>query len=136
MKKISTETAYFISSLKCHADTIAQCIRDHWANRKRLALVSGYLLSWKITAAVRKDHAPENLGILRHMAINLLKKEKSLKGGIQTKRLKAAWDHDYLLKSLALKVYLRLPCRIPRGNRITFLSSFAGNAKSRISIGG
>jgi hypothetical protein len=34
------------------------------------------------------------------MAINLLKRETSLKGGIQTKRLKAAWDHDYLLKVL------------------------------------
>jgi hypothetical protein len=34
------------------------------------------------------------------VAINLLKREKSLKGGLQTKRLKAAWDHDYLLKIL------------------------------------
>jgi hypothetical protein len=33
------------------------------------------------------------------MAINLLKRE-TLKGGIQTKRLKAAWDHNYLLKVL------------------------------------
>jgi hypothetical protein len=48
----------------------------------------------------RKDHAPENFGILRHIAINLLKQEKSLKGGMQTKRLKAAWDHNYLLKIL------------------------------------
>ena len=35
------------------------------------------------------------------MAMNLLKQEKSLKGGIQTKRLKAAWDQSYLLKILA-----------------------------------
>ena len=39
--------------------------------------------------------------ILRHMAIDLIKREKSLKGGIQTKRLKAAWDHSYLLKILS-----------------------------------
>jgi hypothetical protein len=39
---------------------------------------------------VRKDHAPKNLGILRHMAINMLKREKSLKGDMQTKRVKAA----------------------------------------------
>jgi len=50
---------------------------------------------------VRKDHAPENFGIIRHMAINLLKHETSFKGGIQTKRLKAAWDHNYMLKVLA-----------------------------------
>ncbi|MCL4500736.1 MAG: ISAs1 family transposase, partial [Deltaproteobacteria bacterium] len=47
-----------------------------------------------------KDHGPENLAILRHLATNMLKRENSLKGGIQTKRLKAAWDHAYLLKVL------------------------------------
>ena len=36
------------------------------------------------------------------MAINLLKQENSLKGGLQTKRLKAAWDHDYLLKIITI----------------------------------
>jgi hypothetical protein len=43
----------------------------------------------------------ENLAILRHLATNLLKRENSLTGGLQTKRLKAAWDHAYLLKVLA-----------------------------------
>jgi heterodisulfide reductase subunit B len=38
------------------------------------------------------------------MATNLLKREKSLKAGLQTKRLKAAWDHDYMLKEIARKV--------------------------------
>ncbi|BBO88480.1 hypothetical protein DSCOOX_16600 [Desulfosarcina ovata subsp. ovata] len=50
---------------------------------------------------VRKDHALENFVILRHMAMNLLKREKTLKGGIQTKRLKAAWDENYLIKILS-----------------------------------
>ncbi len=98
--KKSTEASYFISSLENNASTIAHAIRDHWG------IENG--LHWCLDIAfredhsrVRKDHAPENFGILRHMAINLLKQEKSLKGGIQTKRLKAAWDHNYLLKILA-----------------------------------
>jgi predicted transposase YbfD/YdcC len=97
--KTSTETAYFISSLKCHAPTIAQSIRDHWAIENDLHWCLDICFR-EDHCRVRKDHAPENLGILRHMAINLLKREKSLKGGLQTKRLKAAWDHDYLLKIL------------------------------------
>lgn len=95
----STEAAYFISSLENHATTIAKSVREHWG------IENG--LHWCLDVAfredqcrVRKDHAPENFGILRHMATNLLKQEKSLKGGMQTKRLKAAWDHDYLLKVL------------------------------------
>lgn len=97
--KTSIEKAYFISSLKNHAPAIAKAIREHWSIENDL--------HWCLDISfredhcrVRKNHAPENFGILRHMAINLLKREKSLKGGLQTKRLKAAWDHDYLIKIL------------------------------------
>jgi predicted transposase YbfD/YdcC len=98
--QISTEASYFISSLENHAPTISKAIRDHWGIENSL--------HWCLDVSfredhcrVRKDHAPENFGILRHMATNLLKREKSLKGGIQTKRLKAAWDYNYLLKVLS-----------------------------------
>lgn len=49
---------------------------------------------------VRKNHAVENLAVLRHMALNLLKNEKSAKGGIDPKRLQAGWNKDYLLAIL------------------------------------
>ncbi len=38
--------------------------------------------------------------VLRRIALNQLQREKTLKGGIKTKRLKAGWDHPYLLKVL------------------------------------
>jgi predicted transposase YbfD/YdcC len=98
--KASVETSYFVSSLDNQAPTLAKAIREHWG------IENG--LHWCLDIAfredhcrVRKDHAPENLAILRHLATNMLKRETSLKGGMQTKRLKAAWDHDYLLKVLS-----------------------------------
>lgn len=97
---VSNETSYYISSIDSQDPAIAKAIRQHWG------IENGLHWCLDITfredhCRVRKDHAPENFGILRHMAINLLKREKSLKGGLQAKRLKAAWDHNYLLKILA-----------------------------------
>jgi len=37
---------------------------------------------------------------LRHIAVNLLKQERSCKLGIKSKRLKAGWDESYMLKVL------------------------------------
>lgn len=97
---ISNDTSYYISSLNSKDSAIAKAIRQHWG------IENG--LHWCLDVTfredhcrVRKDHAPENFSILRHMAINLLKREKSLKGGLQTKRLKAAWENNYLMKILA-----------------------------------
>ena len=68
---------------------MGQSIREHWVIENDLHWCLD--ISFKEDhCRVRKDNAPKNFGILRHMAINLLKKEKSLKGGTQTKRLKAA----------------------------------------------
>jgi hypothetical protein len=49
---------------------------------------------------VRKDHGPENFTLLRHIALNLLKQEKTCNRGIKGKRLLAAWNPYYLLKVL------------------------------------
>jgi len=49
---------------------------------------------------VRVDHGPENFALLRRLALNLLKRETTHKHGTQAKRLKAAWDANYLLKVL------------------------------------
>ena len=50
---------------------------------------------------LRKDHGAQNFAILRHIALNLLKQETTCKLGVFNKRLKAAWDLDYLRTVLA-----------------------------------
>jgi predicted transposase YbfD/YdcC len=96
---LSKEKSYFISSLKNDAQTIAKAVRSHWGIENSMHWCLDVCFR-EDHCRVRKDHAPQNMAVLRHMALNLLKREKSLKGGIQAKRLKAAWDHGYLLKIL------------------------------------
>ena len=49
----------------------------------------------------RMDNGPHNLAVLRHMALNVMGREES-KTSLRAKFKKAAWDHDYLVKLLAL----------------------------------
>ena len=94
------EERYYISSLDKQAQRINQVVRSHWGIETKLHWVLDIAFR-EDDSRVRKGHAPENLAILRHIALNKLKNEKSLKRGIKTKRKKAGWDHDYLIKVLA-----------------------------------
>jgi len=95
----SSEISYHISSLDNNAKKLAAAIRGHWGIENSLHWTLDVSFQ-EDQSRVRKNHAPENLVVLRHIALNLLKREKLFKGGIQSKRLKAAWDHDYLIKIL------------------------------------
>jgi SOS response regulatory protein OraA/RecX len=50
---------------------------------------------------IRNGNAPQNLATVRHIALNLLNQEKTVKAGVKRKRNKAGWDNEYLEKVLA-----------------------------------
>lgn len=93
----SVDTSYYISSLGSDAKELAKAVRGHWGIENSLHWVLDIAFR-EDESRIRKNHAPENFAILRHMALNLLKKESSVKKSIKTKRLKAGWDNRYLLK--------------------------------------
>jgi len=99
----STETSirYYISSVKDTSTYFQHAIRSHWAIENKL--------HWTLDVAFGEDasrkrtgNAARNFSTLLKIALNLLKNEKSNKVGVKGRRLKAAWDEDYLNKVLNL----------------------------------
>ena len=96
----SVERRYYLSSLAGDAAQLSDAIRSHWGVENGL--------HWCLDIAFREDESrirkgagDQNFAVLRHLALNLLKQEKTAKVGIKAKRLKAGWDEAYLLKVLA-----------------------------------
>jgi len=100
-EKQTMHVRYYISSLPSNAKRILEAVRKHWSIENKLHWVLDVAMN-EDHSRVRKDQAPENLAVLRHIALNLLKQEKTAKGGLHAKQLQAGWKEDYLLKVLAI----------------------------------
>lgn len=105
-EKIEQQTRYYISSLDLKttsAQSMNQIVRSHWGIENQL--------HWSLDVAFKEDYsrvrqgfADQNLARLRRLVLNLLKQDKKSKLGIQNKRMKAAWDQEYLIRILNSEV--------------------------------
>lgn len=98
-RKTEVTIRYFISSCTTSAQAFLKYIREHWQIENGLHWVLDIAFR-EDESRIRKDHAPQNMAVLRHMALNLLKQETSVKVGVAAKRKMAGWDNDYLFKVL------------------------------------
>jgi predicted transposase YbfD/YdcC len=97
--KTTAETRFYIGRIGGDAQRFAWAARNHWG------IENG--LHWCLDIAFREDEsrlrdrqAANNLAVMRHIALNLLKKDTTIQGGIKTKRLVAGWDEDSLANLL------------------------------------
>jgi predicted transposase YbfD/YdcC len=97
--KTETETRFYITSLKPDAARLNGAIRQHWSIENKLHWVLDVGFGEDLDHK-RAGNAAQNFSVLNRIALNLLKQDKSSKRGIHGKRLKAAWNNDYLLQLL------------------------------------
>jgi predicted transposase YbfD/YdcC len=97
--KTEFQVKYYISSLPSDAASILNASRSHWGIENQVHWVLDIAFR-EDECRLRKDNGAQNFAVLRHIALSLLKQERTLRRGIRTKRLKAAWDQQYLCKVL------------------------------------
>ncbi len=98
--KTTTEMAYYLLSTPLAAERFNEVVRSHWGVENQL--------HWRLDVVMNEDqdrtglgNGPENLAVLRHMAINAMQKEGS-KGALRGKFKRAGWNDAYLTRLLAL----------------------------------
>jgi predicted transposase YbfD/YdcC len=96
----SLEHRYYISSsCKRNAEYFLKSTQNHWAIENKLHWVLDVAFR-EDEARIRKGNGAANFSLLRHIAVNLIKHEKTAKVGVKIKRQMAGWDNSYLKKVL------------------------------------
>jgi predicted transposase YbfD/YdcC len=96
--KATSESAYDLLSTALSSERFNEVVRGHWGVENRL--------NWRLGVVLNEDQdrtrlgGPNNLAVLRHMALNVMQKDSS-RGSPRGKFKRAGWDDTYLAKPLA-----------------------------------
>jgi predicted transposase YbfD/YdcC len=97
--KTAVEVHYYLTSLAGGGQQFGEAVRTHWSVENGLHWVLDVAFQ-EDQSRLRRDHAAENMAVLRHLALSLLRQESTCTNGVKVKRRKAALDEDYLTKVL------------------------------------
>lgn len=92
---------YFITSLPARVGPFAHAVRSHWQIENACHWTLDVVFD-EDQNRTRRDAGPKNLATLRRWALSLLRQDTTQKIGLQTRRLIAGWDPDYLLHLLRI----------------------------------
>jgi predicted transposase YbfD/YdcC len=97
--KQARSVRYFLASKPFSAAELNRLARGHWGIENALHWVLDVVMN-EDQARARKDHAPENLALLRRFALNIIKQNRD-KGSNRLKFKRAGWDNRFLRKLFA-----------------------------------
>jgi predicted transposase YbfD/YdcC len=100
---VSQETRYFISSSLVPAERMLAAVRLHWGIENQLHWVLDMSFG-EDQSRIRKGNAPSNVGIIRHAALNMIRRSKTKRMSIKRMRKAAGWD-DALLTDILAQVF-------------------------------
>ena len=89
---------WFLLSRPLTPERLIQVARAHWTIENQLHWVLDVVLE-EDAARSRKDNAPQNLALLRKLALNILRSHPA-KGSIKGKIKRAGWNDEFLLSML------------------------------------
>ncbi len=99
--KKKNQTRYFISSLLTDAKSLAEVIQTHWTIENQLNWVLDVQFS-EDDSRIRMENSPENMAIIRQLALSLLNQDTTSKKSIKSKQNQAGWNNEYLFQLLTV----------------------------------
>jgi predicted transposase YbfD/YdcC len=93
--KITVERRHFISGLPADARQFAKAVRSHWSIENPLHYVPDMSFG-EDGSRLRKDKRPENMAILRKVALTAARTDSETKSSIIGRRKQMAWSNEYL----------------------------------------
>lgn len=98
-KPAETITRYFLLSTPLSAERLLRVVRDHWSIENQLHWVLDVVLN-EDAARNRAGHGPENIAIIRKLALNALRSHPA-KNSIRGKIKRAGWEDAFLFSIFA-----------------------------------
>jgi predicted transposase YbfD/YdcC len=92
--KVEREKRYYISSAKLDAEHLAAAVRAHWGIENRLHWVLDVVFHDDL-ARLRTGFGPQNMAIVKHIAMNLIRQPKD-RHSLKNRRKLACLNGDYL----------------------------------------
>jgi predicted transposase YbfD/YdcC len=96
----TVEQRYYLLNQPVAAATVNALVRGHWGIENCLHWVLDVTFQ-EDASRIRTGDAPQNMGVVRHIALNLLRQETST-SSLKTKRFRAALNDAYLAQVLGL----------------------------------